>query len=387
MNKKTLLLSASVALFSTSALASISDFRLRDADDTGMSSMDGVTNLDQPTFIGEVNPDSTLEIRLDGNEFSVDINPDGHFEWMTPMRLPDGEYDVEVIEYTNSDDGFDYERYSVERFIIDTWNELYATLTVDGESLVIRGIGEPESYIEVEISKRVYRTTVAQDGKWELTVVDTGDFTDGYITVTSCDIAGNESSLVLEYLPEEVPHLHASLSDASDSGRLDDGITNQVSNFEFEGSATPFSMVTLNLGGSSESVNVGADGKFVLESNAFLPDGLHQWTVMAETKGGQRKVLEDTLIVDTMIDGLDNIQSTGISDTGTAVISGVASEPMDIKVTVNNKEYRTYTSDSNSWSVTVTDLNSEHPYPMMVLAYDVAGNVAFLSETLLPSNQ
>lgn len=375
MNKNTLLLGASLAFFSVSAIASQLDIAMSQASDSGLSPHDMVTTETQPIFIGKARPSSTVELALNGMKVEKKVSSAGTFLWQ-PAPLLDGEYQLTVT------DGGDF---TWTTFVVDTTTFIDYEQRVDGGNYILSGRAESHAQISASISNYEYTALVSSNGEWQIPLSTQDVSQDDLVELTIVDIAGNSQMEMFQVNLGTAPHdLTASLSASSDSGVQYDNVTSQSSNIEFTGNTTPFSTVTFNLGGLTEKLKAESDGSWLAAFKGYLLDGDYRWSVDAVAPNGDIAFYYESITIDTIVDGFSITPSTGITDKGTAVISGVVSEPVTINVTVNNKTYTTHTS--SDWSVKVVGLDSSQSYQMTISASDHAGNMDFASEQLLPMN-
>ncbi len=151
----------------------------------------------RPTISGTGEPDTTIDLSIDGNDpVEVEVDAEGHWTYTPDFDLAEGDHSVEVT------DGID--ENSVE-FTVDTRGPEVEVITpADGREYStppdeITGEGEPGAEIIIVVDgEEIGTTEVDEDGKWSFPLPDLepGGHT---IVVTGRDDAGNETEVTTTF--------------------------------------------------------------------------------------------------------------------------------------------------------------------------------------------
>ncbi|KDM90988.1 Ig-like domain-containing protein [Photobacterium galatheae] len=367
--KKILAVSIAFAILPCVAQASGLNIGLSAGSDTGASAHDGITQIIQPEFVGVAEPNSDVQITLNGIQFKTKTNSEGFFFWQS-MPLADGQYPLIAESHG--------EKVS-SSIIIDTSTDItYEQNFTDGE-LVLSGQGEPSSSVYGTANGKRIDGFVDENGHWDINLgpVRVGERVD----LTAIDVAGNIVSHTFRAQGEHRPHfLDGSLSSFSDSGVRYDDVTKQRSHLIFDGMTTPYSEVHLRLNGVVLSTDAGKDGRWSVTFEDTLQDGNYRWVVDSYSPFGDIRSVSNGLTIDTYAPEISVADFPVMQADGTVQISGTVGEAASIQVTVDNKTYNVF-SDSE-WSVQAKGLSLGKDYHVGIESMDYAGNSQQVYRTL-----
>lgn len=324
----------------------VTSFLFEQADDTGASNTDGVTNNPTPTFFGTAAPGVTLTLYSNGQ--AVDVTTaagDGTFT-LEPT-LADGDYSLSVsaTDAAGNEATLHYS-YALR---IDTTAPSAPTdlrLTAQSDSGVVhdnitryrfielQGLTEPFSHVTVLKGLGIWGEIDSDaSGYWRLYVptelaVGTHEFQAGVI-----DQAGNLSPLsdpvqiVIDPNALATPTL--ALDPSSDRGASDtDGLTNETTPFLF-GSADPGATVTIyDEGDELGTAQADSSGYWWYNVGQPLSEGVHELTATSSLDGGTSPVSAPLSIeIDTNVPSVSAPDLSDASDSGASDTDNITNAP------------------------------------------------------------
>ncbi|EEE1378118.1 hypothetical protein CC361_004634, partial [Salmonella enterica subsp. diarizonae] len=229
---------------------SVPEISLALNNDTGISNVDGVTNINSPVLtISNIDPDAAsvkATITNDNGELisasTASENDDGTWSFNVGQQLPDGVY---VISVTVTDiAGNSATSVPVDIRIDTTISPVTANLlssddtgssSIDGitmhKNVSVTGNAESGSIITIYDSNGipVSTTTADNEGHWEVTLNSLPEGSNIF-TITSQDAAGNISETVINIDCDTSTFVtNLTITDETNSGALTDLITNNSS--------------------------------------------------------------------------------------------------------------------------------------------------------------
>ena len=266
-------------------------------------------------------------------------------------------------------------------------------------SVTIVGVAEPGSIVEVFDGSTSLGTTIAGVfGLWSLDALFPAGDAIHPLTATATDLADNVSgpSVVMNlHIDTVAPPAPVVTAMVVDSGLVGDFVSNDPTQV-FQGTAEPFSTVTVRLGGVAiGSVTTSAAGFWEFDFTAVtLPDATYQLTASATDIAGNagvssaaQAIVIDTRITDPLLlgSGIDSgivgdlvtnhaqQTITGQGEPGSLVtvsIDGVAQAPVIL------------VAADGTWSFGPTSVLTDGTHVFTAVATDTAGNISSVSPPL-----
>ncbi|HAB1660553.1 TPA_asm: Ig-like domain repeat protein [Salmonella bongori] len=317
--------------FTIDTIISDPSINLLDADDSGESSVDNITNVTKPRFvIGNVPADiDTVIIRINGISYPVTANGNNLWEFQVPVALKDGVYEAAVVFKDIAGNTSETKL----PFTIDTTTSVTVRMepasdtgSSNSDNLTnkqnpkFEGTAEPNAKLEITIvddaSNVVLKqtVTVGPDGNWSITpsLLADGTYT---INVTATDVAGNTAQTQEKFTIDTVttdPTIR--LSDPS----VDDQHEATSLRPEFKGIAEAFSTIMIKWDGKVVgSANANANGDWSWTPPSVLAPGSYVVSIVAKDKAGNESSQVDFAVVIPVIDVTPpTIKLSDESDTG-----------------------------------------------------------------------
>lgn len=392
--------------------------------DTGIKG-DAITKLGAPVLEGVGEASAELDVYLDGASLpyaTVDSNAEGKYTVALP-DLDDGEHTVTVRTKDSNDAGTSF------TFKVDTQADAPAQLGLDTNY----SVGDPADKVTSDFTpeitgtaekgatvtlyngdKKVGEAVANSQGSWKITITTELDDGPYSLTAKQVDVAGNESpaSAPFEFTVKSGRPSTPVLSDDSDSGVKDDGITNDV-NPTFTGTAAANATVSLvdstgkvlgigsANGDGNWSIRIGDNMTLDPEDRQPLSDGNYKIhaQVMAMGQGveNQPVVLKSGIVrveIDTVKpdaphapalaeasdsgtkgDNITNVTAPTLNGYGADAYGRVAIYA-DGKLVASTKA-----NEEGVWSVK-TDALAAGKHKLTAVQFDAAGNVSQASEAL-----
>lgn len=372
---------------------------LDQGSDTGVSSVDGITRINTPTFSGTGEPGAALVLTLGNEQYETTIDPNGEWEVAIETPLSDGPYTYGIRA---SDLAGNISRLTGE-IHIDTQLSFTGRLTPDSDTGASNtdgitqitlpsfdGTGDAGDQVTLKIASTEYTTTVGEDGRWQISVTD--ELNEGVhaYTLESRDLAGNTSQILDSITVDTTAPLNftGGLAPTSDSGRsAEDGITN-VTRPSFSGLVEQGAKVRLVINDIKYDAEVSENGQWRVTLPISLADGTYQYELIATDLAGNKSLLADRIIVDTKTElsgGLDAESDSGVSSSdgltnvSEPIFSGLGEPNAQVAVTIANRTYTSMVGENGEWSVQVDDTLVDGSHDYVITATDVAGNTDSLN--------
>ena len=407
--------------------------------DTGDSSTDGITSDNTLVFQGTGQPDSSIELFLDGSSIGT-VNVDASGAWTfdySATVIPDGTYDLTAAQ---TDLAGNVSLTPSFPIVIDTTDPEAPTVTALNTNDLpptITGTWDATdaTILEVTVNGTTYHQDLNDpagsdsqlqanpDGTWSLNLDGEPNLPAGQydVVVTSWDPANNSSSdtttneLTIDITAPAAALIAPDMISPSDSGVDDtDNLTNET-NPTFSGPAgtgEPGSTVTLYIDGQPVgTATVLPDGGYevTVSPGHSLVDGPHSVTVTFMDSAGNESpqspaldIIIDTeapnaIAIDTPITP-DNIVNA--VEQLTLVITGTGAEPTStVEVTLTDSlgnligPLTATVNPDGTWSIPATDISSlvDGPITITTSETDAAGNpnvpvtASFLLDTTAPT--
>ncbi|EJF89278.1 Ig-like domain repeat protein [Bartonella tamiae] len=323
----------------------------------GIVAPNGYANDTTPTLngVGGI-PNGFVTIHISGHEaVTVQIGGDGTWTYTTP-ELIDGEYTITVTQSNNSGNYSDETSITITidtvapdvPVLINVYDNVephvgnieYGAISND-KTPVFSGTGEPNSTIKIydKDGKVVAKGVVDKDGKWSVELdTDLGEGAQS-VTITSTDLAGNESAATppFEFVVDTIPPvaLDESAMDLLDdvgevTGTIGRGDTTDDSRPEFKGIADSEDASFIEIfdnGKLVATVPVNEDGTWSWTPSEDLGDGSHTYTARAVDEAGNRGPMTSSwqFEINTSAPGADDVTIIGLTDYIEPVTGDIAS--------------------------------------------------------------
>ena len=384
------------------------------AHDTGDSSSDNITSVTEPAILGSAEADSTIQLFVNGIERgTTTTNGGGIFILTIDSGISDGLFNITAT--ANNGTGESVHSSPPLSITIDTIEpDAPAALDLDAASdsgtaddddltndstPTITGTAEAGTTVEL-LDGTTSLGTATADGSGDWTI-DSSELTDGVhqLTVTSTDVAGNESaaSALLAVTVDSTSPAAPSTPDLdalTDTGDDTDNITS-ITTPTINGTAEADSAIELFDGATSlGTTTADGSGNWSIDSSE-LADGVHQLTVTATDDAGNvsspsaaLQVTIDSTTPDAPVSlALDPASDTGTADddlTGdtTPTINGTAEAGSKVELFDGVSPLGDTTADgSGNWTIVPTVL-AEGVHTLEAQSTDTAGNASVVSTAL-----
>ncbi|EJY5570451.1 non-fimbrial adhesin SiiE [Salmonella enterica] len=299
----------------------ISDISLSRDTNSG-DKYDLITNNKSPVLVAMTDPGATVQVYINGVlQGTVEASSSGNISYTMPANSADGEYQVQFVA---TDTAGNRVESAITTVTIDSQ---IAVFDIDEDSLPalsnnralsVSGVGEAGSQVSIFVDgKLVNIVMVEADGTWRAPILlqDDGTFN---IHFSITDVAGN-TEVSKDYSVDvdsstDFPTLN--LEDASNSGSLDDLITNHnkpVLVGTAEAGATIHIYVDEKI---VANVLVLEDGTWSYQFDNALKDGEYSIRVVAEDPAGNTAESPRLLVTIDTSTFIDNPAMVAGSDNG-----------------------------------------------------------------------
>ncbi|ECH8747694.1 Ig-like domain repeat protein [Salmonella enterica] len=299
----------------------ISDISLSRDTNSG-DKYDLITNNKSPVLVAMTDPGATVQVYINGVlQGTVEASPSGNISYTMPANSADGEYQVQFVA---TDTAGNRVESAITTVTIDSQ---IAVFDIDEDSLPalsnnralsVSGVGEAGSQVSIFVDGKLVNVVMVEaDGTWRAPILlqDDGTFN---IHFSITDVAGN-TEVSKDYSVDvdsstDFPTLN--LEDASNSGSLDDLITNHnkpVLVGTAEAGATIHIYVDEKI---VANVLVLEDGTWSYQFDNALKDGEYSIRVVAEDPAGNTAESPRLLVTIDTSTFIDNPAMVAGSDNG-----------------------------------------------------------------------
>ncbi|ELG1594039.1 non-fimbrial adhesin SiiE [Salmonella enterica] len=299
----------------------ISDISLSRDTNSG-DKYDLITNNKSPVLVAMTDPGATVQVYINGVlQGTVEASSSGNISYTMPANSADGEYQVQFVA---TDTAGNRVESAITTVTIDSQ---IAVFDIDEDSLPalsnnralsVSGVGEAGSQVSIFVDGKLVNVVMVEaDGTWRAPILlqDDGTFN---IHFSITDVAGN-TEVSKDYSVDvdsstDFPTLN--LEDASNSGSLDDLITNHnkpVSVGTAEAGATIHIYVDEKI---VANVLVLEDGTWSYQFDNALKDGEYSIRVVAEDPAGNTAESPRLLVTIDTSTFIDNPAMVAGSDNG-----------------------------------------------------------------------
>ncbi|EDK7983504.1 Ig-like domain repeat protein [Salmonella enterica subsp. enterica serovar Agona] len=299
----------------------ISDISLSRDTNSG-DKYDLITNNKSPVLVAMTDPGATVQVYINGVlQGTVEASSSGNISYTMPANSADGEYQVQFVA---TDTAGNRVESAITTVTIDSQ---IAVFDIDEDSLPalsnnralsVSGVGEAGSQVSIFVDGKLVNVVMVEaDGTWRAPILlqDDGTFN---IHFSITDVAGN-TEVSKDYSVDvdsstDFPTLN--LEDASNSGSLDDLITNHnkpVLVGTAEAGATIHIYVDEKI---VANVLVLEDGTWSYQFDNALKDGEYSIRVVAEDPAGNTAESPRLLVTIDTSTFIDNPVMMAGSDNG-----------------------------------------------------------------------
>ncbi|HDN5098643.1 TPA: non-fimbrial adhesin SiiE [Salmonella enterica subsp. enterica serovar Anatum] len=299
----------------------ISDISLSRDTNSG-DKYDLITNNKSPVLVAMTDPGATVQVYINGVlQGTVEASSSGNISYTMPANSADGEYQVQFVA---TDTAGNRVESAITTVTIDSQ---IAVFNIDEDSLPalsnnralsVSGVGEAGSQVSIFVDGKLVNVVMVEaDGTWRAPILlqDDGTFN---IHFSITDVAGN-TEVSKDYSVDvdsstDFPTLN--LEDASNSGSLDDLITNHnkpVLVGTAEAGATIHIYVDEKI---VANVLVLEDGTWSYQFDNALKDGEYSIRVVAEDPAGNTAESPRLLVTIDTSTFIDNPAMVAGSDNG-----------------------------------------------------------------------
>ncbi len=299
----------------------ISDISLSRDTNSG-DKYDLITNNKSPVLVAMTDPGATVQVYINGVlQGTVEASSSGNISYSMPANSADGEYQVQFVA---TDTAGNRVESAITTVTIDSQ---IAVFDIDEDSLPalsnnralsVSGVGEAGSQVSIFVDGKLVNVVMVEaDGTWRAPILlqDDGTFN---IHFSITDVAGN-TEVSKDYSVDvdsstDFPTLN--LEDASNSGSLDDLITNHnkpVLVGTAEAGATIHIYVDEKI---VANVLVLEDGTWSYQFDNALKDGEYSIRVVAEDPAGNTAESPRLLVTIDTSTFIDNPAMVAGSDNG-----------------------------------------------------------------------
>ncbi|EAM1089426.1 Ig-like domain repeat protein [Salmonella enterica] len=299
----------------------ISDISLSRDTNSG-DKYDLITNNKSPVLVAMTDPGATVQVYINGVlQGTVEASSSGNISYTMPANSADGEYQVQFVA---TDTAGNRVESAITTVTIDSQ---IAVFDIDEDSLPalsnnralsVSGVGEAGSQVSIFVDGKLVNVVMVEaDGTWRAPILlqDDGTFN---IHFSITDVAGN-TEVSKDYSVDvdsstDFPTLN--LEDASNSGSLDDLITNHnkpVLVGTAEAGATIHIYVDEKI---VANVLVLEDGTWSYQFDNALKDGEYSIRVVAEDPAGNTAESPRLLVTIDTNTFIDNPAMVAGSDNG-----------------------------------------------------------------------
>ncbi|MEQ4643227.1 Ig-like domain-containing protein [Providencia rettgeri] len=197
-----------------------------------------------------------------------------------------------------------------------------------------------------------------------------------------------ENPIVIK--PKTQVFIQGKLSEESDSGKKDDGITNN-NKPTFIGTVSLDSQAYLILDGIKYPITADKEGHWSLKITKPLKDGVYEYELAASADGSSPLILKNKIIIDTQLESL-SVGLEGNSDSGTPgdkltkhntpTFAGQTEANSIVTLQIAEQKLVTTADAQGRWRITVEKPLTDEQHDYTVTAVDVAGNTKAVAETV-----
>ncbi|RPH29648.1 hypothetical protein EHN07_05455 [Buttiauxella warmboldiae] len=357
---------------------------------------DQLVNSATPLFSGTSEPGSTVRLQIGNMEHNATVNSTGAWSFTPTSALPEGHQTYTIT----ATDAAGNKKTLSKAFDIDLTaptitgglngqNDPNNTQLTNLSRPLFSGMSEKGAAMTIRIDNTDYHVTADRvTGAWSFQPVTALTLGGHTYSIAATDRAGNTSnnnitgSFTIDSLAPDVTGGLDAQSDPNKDHRVNSATP------LFSGTSEPGSTVTLQIGNMEHNATVNSTGAWRFQLPSALTEGHHSYTITATDAAGNKKTLNNTVIVDltppNVSGGLDagsDPNNDKLVNTTRPVFSGTSEPGSAVVLRIDNNEYNvTANSVTGAWSFTPTsDLTAGH-HTYTITATDAAGNTRTVND-------
>ncbi|MEU6134591.1 Ig-like domain-containing protein [Nocardioides sp. NPDC047086] len=338
---------------------------------------------DVQTVTGTAEPNATVRVRVDGQDYETQANADGAWTIDTGTPFTEGEHTATAVQVDAADNE---SPATTSTFTVDASEDApvitgpESGTTTDDNTPTISGTGTPGTLITVyDQNDDVIGTARVDDtGSWTMDAPELADGTYTF-TATATDDLGNvspESNSVILTIDTAAPEAPVITSPEADS--VTDDNTPTVT-----GTGEPGAEVEVFVDGVPVgTTTVDPAGNWSLELTTPLADGGHTATATQTDEAGNISPTSDPVpfTVDTQAPAAPVITSPAdgdVIDDSTPTITGTGESGATVEVSIDGEVVGEATvSPEGTWELPLTDPLADGEHTVTATQTDEAGNVS-----------
>ena len=370
-----------------------------DASSNSNLTSDLITNSEVIKFSGTGEAGASITITINNKEYETSVDEYGSWSFTIPDALGEGDFPYVIVATDaagNTDELRDTITIDRTNFIeaglkdsSDTGFSQSDEITKDNRPTFV-GETQPNTELKLVInSSTTYNIPLNEDGTFEFRLPSElldGKYSYEFISV---DVAGNRVTHKGELTIDTRSEGSANLDSTTDTGLAGDKITNNKTP-KFSGEAEVGSEIKLTINGIDYDTVANEDGEWfiTIPSGDALADDTYNYTVEIVDVAGNKKVIENTVTIDTktevsavMTTDTGSSDSDGITQTKTPSFTGTLEVGSSITITIGTHTYTEadgiVVNADGTWSFTMPaeDALNDGTYNWVVRTVDTAGNV------------
>lgn len=261
------------------------------------------------------------------------------------------------------------------------------TTNTDNPTLDVSGTGVAGDTVVVTIGDKSETTTVGEDGNWSVSFPETnlpadGEYEAGVVVTTpDGDVTLSGPDFVIDLTPPDV----AVTSGAKSSGHVENA-ADYADGVDISGTGEPGATIAVTIAGSTQTTTVTESGSWTVTFPTSQVEGGEYETgitVTATDQHGNRTVITDTLVVDTVantvsFDAVTQDNTVNLSESqGTLVLTGTATPGAVLTFTLAGVSQTVTAGSDGSWTTSWaagTVATGDYASQITVTSTDAAGN-------------
>ncbi|EHI5662501.1 Ig-like domain repeat protein [Salmonella enterica] len=374
---------------------------LDDSSDSGIKN-DNITNSTLPTFIGVVEPGSTVSIYLGLKHLGeVIVAKDGTWSYTLTTPLKDGEYNItatatDIAGHTSATANLPFTidtRISYFSAEIETTNDsgIVGDNVTNNTRPTFTGKTEPNAIISVINSETGEEVIFKANDKGEWTFNFTSDSVEGInnLTFTVEDVAGNKKDFSFSYVIDTIAPVPPTVS-LEDYVVLPNGIILSGNDLPaLVGTAEPKSTILLMRDGKLyDSIEVDSNGTWNYQfSNKFLQGAYDIEIISQDAAGNKSSTVKYSFTIQTEVvppkaelDASDDSGAKGdwITNKHNALtLLGTADRFATVNILIDGKTIGVTTADADgNWNFDISRNLSDNVYKITVESIDPLGRTS-----------
>ncbi|EJM7149699.1 Ig-like domain repeat protein [Vibrio parahaemolyticus] len=356
---------------------------------------------DRPLFSGSTSAGAIIELSINGKTYKSTADANGNWS-VTVDSLTDGQFNYTVnITSTTGMPG-----NPVQGNVHIAAELSWSFLAPDGTQVnnantdvytndgTYSGLGKPGATVTFSLQGRTVSTTVNQDGKWSLNVLDIlpiqppvhgHAYSWSKLIITDPESGASKEVVFRFFLDKEAPDVNSfTTSLSSDSATGLDGYTNKTKPTLTGNTGAPFATITLTLNNVEYTVKANSNGQWTFTPPNDLTDGSYSFDYkVTDAAGNVSGTATGSFTVNTQAPALSynldpahdsNIAGDNITNIKNQTLTGKIN--LDLKetvvVTVNGVVHHPTIDEQGNWTLNLSEL-SDGSYTINVTVTSISG--------------